>query len=316
MSKVSQIKQLVFQCMPQVIKRQIMAYVENKKTAYWKECFKVKVSREQVDNIFMQLALDTDVMIHSSLPEIGNIKRQYITDNLEEYVLDKGNTILCPAIPVKGSTLDYLMSITEFDVRSAPNAMGAISCYYGRQEGARRSLSPTHSVVALGSRAGYYTEDHHEAETPFTEKSPYFKLLLKGGKILMFGATLNHVTFCHILEDMIGEKDYPVNVYDYRRFEVDLVNEEGIRSKGMFRAHSHKNGWIRDSSELMEIVRNLPSTKVLRLGCGEVVLLDARDVALCMLTQLKNGVTTSGRRKVSASCRLRADEWINFINRL
>lgn len=316
MSKVSEIKLAIFQCMPPVIKRQILAYVENKKAAYWKDCYKVKVSKEQVDALFEQLALDTDVMIHSSLPEIGDIKLRFVTDNLKKNVLDRMKTILCPAIPIKGSTLDYLMSIKEFDIKNAPNAMGTLSRYYCRQPGAKRSLSPTHSVVAFGDQADYYTNDHHQSETPFTEKSPYFKLILKGGKVLMFGATLTHLTLCHVLEDMIGEDLYPIHVYDPHRYEVDLINEEGIRTKGMFRSHSHKSARKRDATEIMGIIRTLPSTKVLHLGCGEVILLDARDVMMCLLTQLKFGVTTMGRRKVSEACRARADEWIRFIEQL
>lgn len=316
MSSILQFRNAVFQYLPPIAKRLIKDFAEKRKAAYWKECFKVKVSKEQVDELFVQLALDTDVMIHSSLPEIGDIKLRHITDNLKKYVLDKGKTILCPAIPIKGSSLDYLMSIKEFDVRTAPNAMGAISRFYGRQNGSRRSLSPTHSVIALGDQSVYYTKDHHLSETPFTETSPYFKLILNGGKILMFGASLSHVTFCHVLEDMIGENDYPVEVYDSRRFEVRLLNEDGVMVNGTFRAHSHKNGRMRDSSEIMRIVRSLPTTRTIPIGCGEVILLDARDVILCLLSQLKLGITTSGRRKVSDACKFRADEWIRRISQL
>ena len=316
MSIVSQIKAIVFRLAPGPVKDKLIAYNENRKVAYWQECFKTKVSREEVDALFAMLDLRSDVMVHSSLPDIGDIKLAYVTDNLKKYVLDAGHTVLCPALPVKGSSYDYLSSLKEFDVRTAPNAMGKISRYYGRQSGAKRSLSPTHSVIAVGKQADYYTEDHHKSETPFSEGSPYFKLILNGGKILMFGAGLSHLTFGHILEDMIGEANFPVRVYDPHRFEVELINEEGIRIKGSFRAHSHKSGRKRDSSEIMGIVRNLPSSKVMRLGCGEVILLDARDVILCMLEQLKSGLTTMGHRRVSEECKHKADYWMGKIKQL
>ena len=316
MIRVSQIKALVFQLAPKTVQRQILQYADNRKLAHWQECFKTKVSREEVDRLFSLMELDSDVMIHSSLPEIGDIKLRNVTDNLKKYLLDRGHTILCPAIPVKGSTLDYLMSIKEFDVRYAPNAMGTISRFYGRQDGARRSLSPTHSVIAVGDRADYYTKDHHLSETPFSENSPYFRLCLTGGKILMFGATLNHLTFTHVLQDIIGEKDYPVPVYDPRRFEVEVIDEKGARMRGTFRAHSHRCGWKRDSSEILRIIRNLPSTRIIPLGCGDVILLDARSVLSCLLTQLKSGITTMGRRKVTAECQKIADEWIVYLKQL
>lgn len=316
MSAFSYLKALAFQLAPKVIRDKALAIAENKRISHWRECFKTKISRDEVDNLFTQLALNSDVMIHSSLPDIGNIKINHVTDNLKEYVMDKGYTILCPALPIKGSSLDYLKSITEFDVRSAPNAMGTISCYYGRQPEALRSLSPTHSVVAYGNRAVYYTQDHNLSETPFTENSPYFRLMLEGGSLLMFGATLNSLTFRHIVEDMIGEESFPVKVYDRRRFEIRLVDEKGTVKNGIFRAHSRKSSRLRDSTELLHFIRELPSTKVFPLGCGEVVLLDARDVCLCLLRQLKAGNTTMGRRRVSDKCIARADSWIDYIEHL
>ena len=316
MSKIAQLKTLVFQFAPTFVQRFLLTYAENKKTKHWQECFKTKVSQDDVIDLFSKMALDSDVMIHASLPEIGDIKLKHITENLQKYVLDKGHTVLCPALPVKGSTLDYLKSIKEFDVRTAPNAMGRVSRYYGRQVGSRRSLSPTHSVIALGNLAEYYTKDHHKSETPFSEDSPYFKLFLNGGKILMLGAALKHLTFSHMPEDLIGEVDFPVHVYDYHRFEIDLINEEGERRKGSFRAHSHKSARKRDSAEIMGKIRNLPSTRVFPLGCGEVILLDSRDVLLCMLAQLKSGLTTMGHRKVSSACKDKADSWIRYIEGL
>jgi len=316
MSKVSYIKSLVFQLAPKALQRKVLAYTEDKKMAHWQECFKTKVSREEVDELFSQMALDSDVMIHSSLPDIGNIKLKHVTDNLRKYVLDSGHTILCPALPIKGSSFDYLKSIKEFDVRTAPNAMGTVSTFYGRQEGARRSMSPTHSVVALGERSAYYTAEHHLDETPFTEKSPYFRLIVNKGKILMLGASLKNLTFNHVIEDMIGEESFPVRVYDPHRFAIDLIDESGIKHNGHFRAHSHKSGRMRDSVELMEMVRNLPSTQVFPIGCGEVLLLDAKDVCLCLLTQLKEGLTTMGHRRVYEECKQKADSWIDYISRI
>lgn len=316
MSRLSYLKSLAFQLAPKAIQRKVHAYAEDKKMAHWQECFKTKVSREEVDELFSLMDLDSDVMIHSSLPDIGNIKLKHVTDNLKRYVLESGHTILCPALPIKGSSFDYLKSIKEFDVRTAPNAMGTVSSFYGRQEGARRSLSPTHSVVALGERSAYYTEEHHLDETPFTEKSPYFKLIAQKGRILMLGASLKNLTFNHVIEDMIGEESFPVRVYDPHRFEIDLVDESGTRCRGHFRAHSHRSGRMRDSVEIMEIVRKLPSTKVFPIGCGEVLLLDAKDVCLCLLTHLKEGLTTMGRRKVSEGCRRKADTCIDYINRI
>lgn len=313
---VTQIKTLVFQLMPRVFQNKILAYAEDRKMAHWQECFKTKVSQEEVDELFQKMALDSDVMIHSSLPDIGNIKLRNVTDNLKEYIIDRGHTIVCPALPIKGSSLDYLKAIREFDVRTAPNAMGTISSYYGRQKGAKRSLSPTHSVIAYGVKADYYTSEHHLSETPFAENSPYFRIMVQRGKILMFGASLKNLTFNHVVEDMIGEVLFPVHVYNPEKFKITLVNELGESTDGVFRGHSRKSGRLRDSDELMKQVRRLPSTHIYPLGCGEVILMDACDVCLCLLQGLKEGLTTMGRRRVSQKCKEKADYWIEYIKQL
>ena len=316
MNNVSQLKAIAFQLAPKAIKDKVIAHFDRKKEEHWKECYKVKVSQEQVDALFSELALNSDVMVHSSLPDIGNIKLRYVVDNLKRSVIDSGHTVLCPAIPVKGSTLDYLKSIKEFDVRTASNAMGAISCYYGRQEGSKRSLSPTHSVIAFGNKAEEYTNEHHLSETPFSEKSPYHKLILQGGKILLFGSSMKNFTFIRVVDDMIGEECYPVKVYDPHRFEISLIDESGEKRKGTFRTHSHRSGRMLDTHILMARVRRLPSTKVFPLGCSEVVLTDARDVALCLLESLKDGETVMGHKRVSEECKKKADYWIDYIKTL
>ena len=316
MSKVSQIKALAFQMAPRFIQNRILDYLENKKMAHWQECFNTKVSRVEVDELFSQMALDSDVMIHSSLPDLGQIKLRDVTTNLAEHVLDSGNTVLCPALPIKGSSLEYLKSIEEFDVRTAPNAMGAVSCFYGRQEGSRRSLSPTHSVVAFGGQAGYYVGEHHLRKTPFSEKSPYFKLIQNHGKILMIGASLKNLTFVHVVEDMIGDDALPIRIYDPHVFEIKVIDEFGTETQGCFQTHSRKSSRMRDTEEIMNKVRNLDSTKVFKVGCGEVLLLDAKDVCLCLLSNLKNGVSSMGQVHISQECVRRADNWINRIEQI
>ena len=168
----------------------------------------------------------------------------------------------------------------------------------------------------MGQRAGFYTEEHHLLETPFSEKSPYFKLLATKGKILMFGSSMKNFTFIRIVDDMIGEECFPVKVYDPRVFEVDLVDSSGVRHRGRFRTHAHKSGRLLDTRELMVKVRQLPSTRIIPLGCSEIILTDARDVTTCLLENLKDGLTIMGHKHISEECKKKADNWIDYIRQL
>jgi len=203
----------------------------------------------------------------------------------------------------------------KFDIREQPIAMGAINSYYGKLKETKRSLSPTHSVIALGENAEYYVSEHHMSETPFTEKSPYFKLLLKKGKILMFGAGIGHLTFYHVLEDMLGD-DFPVRVYTKERFEISVIDHKGDSKSGLFKAHNSLAGAYRITDYLNDKLLHLPSTVIIKLGCSNLILLDSIDVILCLLNNFKKGLTIYGKVKISDKSIQKADYWINFIAKL
>ena len=88
MIKVSQLKNIAYGLAPGFVKDKVRTIAENRKIAHWQECFKTKVSQEQIEELFSRMALDSDVMIHSSLPDIGNIKLKHVTDCLKKHVLN------------------------------------------------------------------------------------------------------------------------------------------------------------------------------------------------------------------------------------
>ena len=70
MSKVSQLKAIAFQLAPKAIQGKIRAIAEDKKMAHWQECFKTKVPREEVDELFSKLALG--FRIYDPVPGTSN----------------------------------------------------------------------------------------------------------------------------------------------------------------------------------------------------------------------------------------------------
>lgn len=303
-------------CVPDFIKRRVMSRHADKAAKRETELFlSTKVSEQEVADAFAALDIHGDVMVHSSLIHIGNIKGKHrpIVKALQERVLDKGNTILAIAIPVKGSTEEYLQSITRFDANESI-AMGVISTYYAKQEGACRSLNPTHSVVAVGPRAEEYTAAHHLDKTPFTEKSPYWKLLEHDGSVLMIGAGIKHLTLCHIVEDMLGDL-YPQRVYGRREYPVDIYREECIYH-GQYKAHSKWGGALRVPEYVQSRIKQLPSTKVVKLGGAELLSINAREAVICELEELRKGNSIYGWRYISVETKKSIDSWIERIMEL
>ena len=83
MSRLSYIKATAYQILPNKLQTVVRSYYDDKRMKHWQECFRVKISEEQVNELFAQMALNSDIMIHSSLPDIGHIKMRHIIACLE-----------------------------------------------------------------------------------------------------------------------------------------------------------------------------------------------------------------------------------------
>lgn len=314
---VKQLVNIAWLCTPLFIQDRVQKKHADKAAKREMELFlSTTVSEQEVADAFAALDIKGDVMVHSSLIHIGNIKGKHkpIVKALQEHVLDRGNTVLAIGIPVKGSTEEWLRSITRFD-KNAPIAMGVISTYYAKQEGARRSLNPTHSVAAYGPRAEEYTATHHLDKTPFTEKSPYYKLLERNGSVLMVGAGIKHLTLCHIVEDMLGDL-YPQRVYGKKEYPVDIYRDEKCVYKGHYKAHSKWGGALRVPDYVQSRIKQLASTKAVKLGGSEILFINARDAVICELEELRNGNSIYGYRYINKECKERIDYWIKRIKEM
>ncbi len=83
--------------------------------------------------------------------------------------------------------------------------------------GALRSGNPGASMAAIGARADWFTADH-ALDYGYGPRSPLGKLLEAGGKTLMLGATLDHMTLLHHAEHLADFAPKRV-----RRYETPML---------------------------------------------------------------------------------------------
>lgn len=256
-----------------------------------------KVSKEESKALIDSLPIgDCDIMLHTSMVRIGTLSggKKWIADNLLSAInLDK-NTLIVTASPTLERNSDYLKKQPVFDVRTAPIAMGAINEYIGALENAKRSVHPTHSVIAVGANADYYIEGQEKDGTPFGEHSPYYKIIKKRGKLLLFGATLDNVTMMHAIEDLLGDA-FPFKVYDKRRFSIKCINSEGKEVLVTTPTHNAILGLKRS---LMWMKEGLMTDKYMqewKIGGGTVSLVDAYGYTVFYLNELLSGNSIYGR---------------------
>ncbi len=135
------------------------------------------------------------LLVHSSLTSMGYVEggTDAVIDALLEVVGTEGT--------VSMSTLTGWAA--PFDADSSASAVGDISEQFRKRAGAVRSLHPVHSITAIGKEAVYLTQDHDKCETGCGEGTPYEKLRLLKGKVVLIGVDMDRNTIMHTLEEMI-----------------------------------------------------------------------------------------------------------------
>ena len=275
---------------------------------------RTKVSKEDVISVLNSFDLNSDVMLHCSIMNIGKIAggTKFLCNTILEKVNISKHTLLVSALPYRGPFKDYLDKNPVFDVNTAPIAMGSVNEYFGIMDCAFRSLHPTHSVVAIGPNAKEYTAKHHLDETPFGVNSPYYKLIINHGKILLFGTSLNNMTIAHVIEDMLG-KDFPVRVYCHKSYNIKVIDSEGEKHIVHTTCHNKFQGILRDGNRLRKGLINNKIMEIHDFGEAEVSVVKAWDFAVFYLNMLLNGKSIYGKHSVSNKLRMSVENALKIL---
>ena len=137
----------------------------------------------------------------------------------------EGGTLVMPSFPIEGMASDYI-DRNVFSVNKSPSRMGLLTELFRRSPGVQRSLHPTHSVCALGEKAGFLLSEHECCLHPFDASSPFGKLVGLKGQILLVGVGLDVLTHIHTVEDVMGE-NFPYKVYEANPRRVPVINSTG-----------------------------------------------------------------------------------------
>lgn len=162
------------------------------------------------------LAAGQTVMVHSSVRAVGRLVGgpDSVIHALLDVLTDAGTImiyvsweewerVLCQHVDTfpPDERQAYLDECPAFDPATAraERRWGILTEYLRTWPGALRSNHPTASVVALGARARYLTEDHPRAYG-YGTGSPFDKLCRCDGKVLLLGSPLNTVSLLHYAE--------------------------------------------------------------------------------------------------------------------
>jgi len=215
-----------------------------------------------------------DVMVHSSMSSLGYVVNGAI-DVIDALIKSVGQsgTILMPAHtgqltdPFGWSSEDFSIAdrlkirdaMKPLDGKRTPSRnRGAIPQAMLAYDGAMRSMHPLNSVVGLGARSEFYTQNHdlHQSEGI---DSPVGRLYAREQFVLLIGVTLARCTAIHLAEfiadvpylesnDMTVLSNcegglnifrklekYPGNSDGFTRLMIDYPRPSVFRKKPIFR---------------------------------------------------------------------------------
>ncbi len=126
------------------------------------------------------------------------------------------------------SSAQWLAKGKPMNVARSPSMMGLISEVFRRGENVRRSLSPTHPLLAWGRDADAFVEGHERAREPFGGASPFARLLERNALIVGFDAPFSSFTYTHFVEDQLAAT-LPCALYEPELRDGVVIDRDGTR---------------------------------------------------------------------------------------
>lgn len=232
------------------------------------------------------------LLVHSSLSSLGYVENgpKDVVDALLEVVGTEGH-LLMPNSPNASFQLEYVKSLTEFDVNNSPSALGAISECFRKYPNAIRSAHPTEPVSCIGKNASYFVDDHFGSSTPYASNSPFYKVSEQQGKILYLGVTLDNAgTNLHTLEDAVDNFPYPV--YHDELFNVSVRFSDGRLASVSTKVHNPEQSKLRRCDQLLPLFEREGVLQRVKVLNADALLFDAKGMFDVMLNAFhEKGVT-------------------------
>lgn len=209
------------------------------------------------------------ILVHSSLSSLGWVEggADAVVDALIWAVGGEG-TVLFPALT--GCPDDSREKPPVFDARYTRCWTGRIPETARQRRNALRSLHPTHSVVAFGKLARWFTTGHEYVRTPCGPGSPYDKLADIGGRIVLIGVGQAVNTSFHHAEELAG---VPYVTLD-EPADITFTDMEGgtVEMRGTL---LHRWGPKRDYKALEPSMIDLGICRIRQVGETEIRINDA-----------------------------------------
>jgi aminoglycoside 3-N-acetyltransferase len=226
-----------------------------------------------------------NLVVHSSLRSLGYVEggAEAVIRALTE-ALAPGGTVMMPTFTF--SLAIWRMPPFERDL--SPSRVGKVTEVFRTMPGTLRSEHPTHSVAASGPLAEELITGHLDS-TPLGRESPFDKLRLHRGKILMLGTRQDTNSSLHLCEVLADVPYIHIAFTPGRDYELAQLREKSgrIREIEIREIPGCSRGFLRAEEYLRErgVLRDVQV-------CGaESQLLDLQALADAMIEKLRQEPT-------------------------
>ncbi len=230
------------------------------------------------------------ILVHSSFRPASGFtgSSQDVIGCLLDVVGAEGN-LLMVSLPFRTSAYEYLRGDPLFDVRRTMSQMGIISEIFRRRSGVRRSLHPTHPVLAFGHDADWLVRDHEKSPVPCGTDTPFGKFRKLGGKVLFFDVPFDTFTFIHHIEDLLQDS-LPFPVYHDPPLPGRVVDHEGRPMVVPTRVFSERAVTTRSPEVLERRLREKGLLRRRRVGRTRLMLVNSEDAVREAVEMARQGV--------------------------
>lgn len=264
--------------LPEQQKQQIKSLVGRAQAAYVKRFLSYDSQQLLAALRTLGIAPGDVVMVHSAYSALNGFRGPpgQIVLALQQAVAP-GGTLLMPSSPFTGVVEDYLNKGEAFDVLTTPSRMGIISELFRRARGTKRSLQPTHPVLANGPLAQWFVDGHEDSEFAFGLGSPFAKLVEKDAKALFFDVGFMYLMFFHYLEHLVHEA-LPEPLYDPQTYQVTVIDTQRQERTMSVRSFAKRARAARRFEMLEPELIRRGSLRSQRLGNTRLAVVQLRDI--------------------------------------
>ncbi len=224
------------------------------------------------------------LLIHSSMKAIGPVEGggDTVLDAFIEFMKD--GLLLFPTHSWSASNLKD----ETYDPMTEPSCVGILPNLFMKRPGAMRSMHPTHSVTAMGSRAWTYVQRDNDVHTPCPRNGCFGGLYDEAAQILFLGASLKKNTFIHSVEEWLN---IPNRIASTPR-KIKLLYEDGqIREVDVYGHFSTRGNVSQNYDKLLPPMLQMGIAREVKVGDALSYVIEVKPMADWVIGLLKEKPT-------------------------